>query len=103
RASQLIDPLGTVALPAFTAALTGALLGVPLVFGWAKPVPIDFNRPGDVKRSAGLIAAAGPLANFALAAGFGLLALAHPAVLLVTLAKVNLLLGVFNLLPFGPQ
>ena len=103
---RLVDPLGTIGLPALSAALSGAFLGVPVVFGWAKPVPVDFNRPADRRLSAFLIAAAGPAANFALAAAFGALAAAHVPLTLAlaasSLAAINVILGAFNLLPL-PQ
>src|SRR4051812_37341906 len=58
-----IDPFGTIILPAVL-----LFLRLP-VFGYAKPVPVDFRRL--TPRRAGMIAvaAAGPLTNFAIAAG----------------------------------
>jgi Zn-dependent protease len=95
-----LDPLGTLMF-----ALTALLAGVP--FGWAKPVPVDprnFRRP---KEGMALVAVAGPVMNF-------LFALAALAVLrhagldgrafeVVALAYlVNVILGLFNLIPIPP-
>jgi Zn-dependent protease len=102
-----VDPLGTLLLP---------LLGVP--FGWARPVPVDplrFHRGVRLGTGLALTAAAGPVANGALAAlaalalallarlGLGALAAAGAlATLLHTLVFLNLILGAFNLLPVPP-
>jgi Zn-dependent protease len=101
-----LDPLGTL-LP---------LLGFPL--GWAKPVPINPNRfRTDISLGLGLVltAAAGPLANFVLAAlclvataaasQFAPEAIGRGSTLALLLTQglfVNLTLGVFNLLPIPP-
>lgn len=99
-----IDPVGTVLLPLFL-----QLAHAPVIFGWAKPVPIDASRLAHPRRDLFWIGAAGPAANFLLAAGLAagvnfsadffhplLLELARTAIL------INLLLGVFNLLPIPP-
>jgi Zn-dependent protease len=101
-----IDPLGTFLLP---------LLGVP--FGWAKPVPINPVRFRGVSMTTGvmLTAAAGPISNVVLCAiSTAMLAImarlrpglveagSGPAVLLETLIIMNLILALFNLLPFPP-
>ena len=49
-----IDPFGTVLLPALTIMLGGIL------FGWAKPVPVDFSRLRNPKKDMLWVAAAGP-------------------------------------------
>ena len=56
-----IDPIGTILFP-----LIGLLFG-GFIFGWAKPVPINFGRLHDPKRDMLWVALAGPLANFAMA------------------------------------
>jgi Zn-dependent protease len=107
-----VDPIGTVFLPG---AL--ALAGLP-VFGWAKPVPVDFRRLNNPKRDMAFVGAAGPAANLILAAltavGIGLLVrgsdlMTEPGAGTLFLAEnlknflmVNLFLGVFNLLPLPP-
>lgn len=99
-----IDPIGTVALPLFL-----RLVDAPFVFGWAKPVPINplnFRHP---RRDMLWVGAAGPAANMALASAAALLSGAGqlwlPALavaLLKYLAVINVVLGVFNLLPVPP-
>ena len=58
-----IDPIGTVVVPAIT-AFTGFL------FGWAKPVPVNFENLRDPKRDMLWVAAAGPGANVLMALGW---------------------------------
>ena len=99
-----IDPVGTLLLP---------LLGVP--FGWAKPVPflaLRFHSGISMRFGAMLIAAAGPISNFILAAISvaiirmrampGNLFGAQLQLLLNNLVAVNVCLGVFNLIPVPP-
>ena len=52
-----IDPIGTVVLPLVTVALSG------FMFGWVKPVPVNFGNLRNPRRDAVLVAAAGPGAN----------------------------------------
>ena len=99
-----IDPIGTILLP-----ITLIVMGSPVVFGWAKPVPINFFRLRNPKKDIMLVGAAGPLANiifaFILAAAFRLLAVAHtPLLAEVFFASimVNLILAAFNLIPIPP-
>ena len=95
-----LDPLGTLMF-----ALTALLAGIP--FGWAKPVPVDprnFRRP---KEGMALVAVAGPAMNFLLALG-ALAVVRHAeldgrALRVVALAYlVNVVLGLFNLIPIPP-
>ena len=58
-----IDPIGTIILPAFLLIVTRG----QVVFGWAKPVPINPMNTLNPKRTMGLTAIAGPLTNFGLA------------------------------------
>jgi Zn-dependent protease len=60
-----IDPIGTVALPLLMIATQ-----MPVVFGWARPVPVDPRRFGNPRRGLSLTAVAGSLANLALAVAF---------------------------------
>jgi len=102
-----IDLIGTILLPAFLYAIHA-----PFLFGWAKPVPVNWSNLRHWRRDMVLVAAAGPLANFVLAAlSFGVLfvllasAVSPPAWLRDTLAAsivLNVLLGVFNLIPIPP-
>lgn len=107
-----VDPFGTIILPGLL-----KLTGAP-VFGWAKPVPVDFRRLRNPRWGMVAVAAAGPGVNFILAAmaaiGLGLLVRAtdssiEPGLPVLFLADnlrnfllVNLFLGTFNLLPIPP-
>ncbi|MCX7205152.1 MAG: site-2 protease family protein [Proteobacteria bacterium] len=63
-----IDPIGTILLPLIFLILPGGFL-----FGWAKPVPVDFGRLNNPKRDMLWVAAAGPAANLVMAILWGLL------------------------------
>ena len=56
-----IDPFGTILLPALTVMLGGIL------FGWAKPVPVNFANLRNPKKDMLWVAAAGPASNFVMA------------------------------------
>lgn len=95
-----IDPIGTVLLP-----VTLAVLRSPVVFGWAKPVPINAWRLGSPRRDMMWVALAGPAANVGLAAILAALLRVIPSgldPLLHTVAVLNLFLGAFNLVPIPP-
>lgn len=101
-----VDPFGTVVLPALL-FITGGFL-----FGWAKPVPVNFGRLHQPRRDMVLVAAAGPASNLALATvsalGFHLLPFASATLgqwLGDALGKsilINLVLAVLNMLPLPP-
>jgi Zn-dependent protease len=107
-----IDPVGTLLLPG--ALLVTALLfgGPPMLFGWAKPVPVDFRRLRHPRRDTLLVALAGPGTNLALAtASACVLALVPPHGSLVAAVvrqmafasvSINCVLAVFNLFPVPP-
>jgi len=102
-----LDPLGT-AMFAITYWGSVAATGVPFLFGWAKPVPVDPRNLRNPQVGMAVIAAAGPLTNFVIATAFGAL-LVHNrpegGVALDVLAYAfvtNIVLGVFNLLPIPP-
>lgn len=93
----------------------GALMMLVAGFGWAKPVPVDMRYFKHPKSGMAITALAGPVSNLvmaylALLLRAVLLALYHPgAVVLegavdfcVTLAILNVGLGIFNLIPFPP-
>ena len=107
-----IDPIGTIAVPGFLIALS-VLTRAPLfIFGWAKPVPVNFGNLHHPKRDMFWVAGAGPFANFLMAIGWAiLLKSAVPGGLidsdgLFEMAKagidVNLVLMALNLLPIPP-
>ena len=58
-----ISLFGTILLPAFL-----LLMRSPILFGWAKPVPVDFNRLRYGRKGMAMVAVAGPLSNFIIAA-----------------------------------
>jgi Zn-dependent protease len=53
-----IDPIGSVLLPVLL-----KLLGSPFLFGWAKPVPVNWENLRNPRRDMALVAAAGPASN----------------------------------------
>jgi len=64
-----IDPVGTIVIPAVLVVLTAG----QFVFGWAKPVPVNFSNLRNPKRDMLWVAAAGPGANLAMALVWGLM------------------------------
>lgn len=101
-----IDLFGTIILPAMTILLGGIL------FGWAKPVPVDFSRLQNPKKDMLWVAAAGPASNFLMAIFWIFvikLSMTAPASIsfpLVEMGKagisINIVLMVLNLLPLPP-
>lgn len=95
-----LDPLGTIMM------LMAALGGIGI--GWGKPVPVNpYNLRTTPLAGMGIVAAAGPAANFILAAlasiPFRLFHLSDTVqLLLLAIIAVNVGLGVFNLLPIFP-
>ncbi len=61
-----IDPVGTILVPLIV-YFTTAMAGQGFLFGWAKPVPVNFSRLRHPKKDMLWVAAAGPLANLAMA------------------------------------
>jgi Zn-dependent protease len=102
-----IDPVGTIVIPVLLyIATSGSFL-----FGYAKPVPIDFNRLRNPKKQMAWVALAGPAANFVMAFGWLLLSIILRATQVeepfpheVARAGVlsNLLMFAFNLVPIPP-
>ncbi len=101
-----IDPFGTIILPALTIMLGGIL------FGWAKPVPVDFRRLRNPKKDMLWVAAAGPASNLVMAVFWALVmkfsvhmpeAFALPMALMGKAGvTINIVLMVLNLLPLPP-
>lgn len=101
-----IDLFGTVLLPGML-----ILSGAPFVFGYAKPVPVNFGRLHNPKRDMVVVAAAGPATNVvlaALAASLFHATVADPAdpgvwgLILLYSILINVTLAVFNMLPVPP-
>lgn len=103
-----VDPVGTVLVPGVLLMLGGFL------FGWAKPVPVRFDRLNSPRRDMMLVAAAGPASNLvmaiawtALIALFQLHEAATPGAALmrdmcIAGIAINILLMVLNLIPVPP-
>ena len=113
-----IDLVGTILLPGILLAI-----GSPFLFGWAKPVPVNFEALRGGRRDMALVALSGPVTNFLLAAASGLvyrsivwgvrhgyishlsgmLWLLEPVLLMAGMSVTfNLVLMVVNLLPIPP-
>lgn len=96
-----IDPVGTILLPAFL-----ILMRSPILFGWAKPVPVNFLNLYRPKRDMLWVGIAGPVVNIFLAVTLSLLLkleLSDGLRDILGLAiLVNLILAVFNMLPIPP-
>ncbi len=110
-----IDPFGTLILPGMF-----ILLGSPVIFGWAKPVPINPNNFRDLRMGTFLVSIAGVSMNILLAVLFGflyrllsgLINVLDPFIvksiifpLLIFSEKsvlINLILAIFNMIPIPP-
>lgn len=105
-----IDTVGTILLPVMM-----QLSGVPFLFGWAKPVPVNYRNLKNIRLDSLLVAAAGPAANLILAiiaivlvrvvyewanynpdVALGLLSI------FIKAAYLNMNLAFFNMLPIPP-
>lgn len=102
-----IDPLGTIVIPIALYLATSGMF----VFGYAKPVPIDFSKLRNPKKQMAWVALAGPAANFAMALGWMIVMIflragnvQEPFFLEMAQAGilVNLLMFAFNLVPIPP-
>ena len=105
-----IDPIGTILIP-----IALIVVGSPFLFGYAKPVPVNFNKLNHPKRDMIWVALAGPVTNI-------ILALISTAILAATMTWltavpwfaeplalmcqasiiINIVLCIFNLIPLPP-
>ena len=97
-----IDPIGTILLPALL-----LMSGAGIIFGWAKPVPVNPMNFRNYRWGEITVSAAGPLSNLALAVVFSyVLQLGPPNLGLMQMAlwgvKINIFLALFNLIPIPP-
>jgi len=99
-----IDPVGTLLLP-----LILVFTRSPVIFGWARPVPVNFSRLRDPRRDMALVGVAGPMANLLLAVVVAQIMKAVAAgaseitlFVLVQLLMTNIFLAIFNLIPVPP-
>ncbi len=102
-----IDPVGTIILPLLTLALGGIL------FGWAKPVPVNFSALRNPKKDMLWVAIAGPASNLLMALMWALFYklawmnpdsyFAEPLMEMASIGiKINAVLLVLNMLPLPP-
>jgi Zn-dependent protease len=104
-----IDPVGTIVVPLATFFLSG------FIFGWAKPVPVNWNRLRNTKRDIALVALAGPAANLIMIIFWLMLMkliiiladqnsmLAHVMLFMASAGiAINSLLMILNLFPLPP-
>ena len=99
-----LDPFASILLPLFL-----VWAGSPIIFGSAKPVPVNFFNLRNPKRDMALVSLAGPASNFLLALAFAIpirLGFIDSSTLgyaiLIQAVILNLSLGIFNLLPIPP-
>jgi len=99
-----IDPIGTIFLP-----LILLVTHSPILFGWAKPVPVDFFNLNNPKKDMIWVSIAGPAANIIFAIILSLIlkiplltANYFVVTVMTTAIMANLVLAVFNLLPIPP-
>jgi Zn-dependent protease len=108
-----IDLVGTIIVPLVLLATSKLLGGSGFLFGWAKPVPVNFHALRRPKRDMLWVAAAGPMANLAMAFGWAvvlklcsLVPASYFTVPMMLIAEagvgVNIILMVLNLLPILP-
>ena len=101
-----IDPVGTIILPALTVMLGGIL------FGWAKPVPVNFSNLRNPKKNMMWVALAGPFSNLLMAIFWTFLyarlqlfpdsSIFFLQVMALAGIQINLILMVLNMLPIPP-
>jgi Zn-dependent protease len=92
-----IDPFWTVIVPFILLVVHS-----PILFGMAKPVPVNFMMLRNPKRDMILVAAAGPAANILMAIALIYVYKLTGIAVLIYLIMLNLLLAFFNLIPIPP-
>ena len=101
-----VDPVGTILIPGML-----LLMQAGFIFGYAKPVPINWKNLRHPKRDMALVAVAGPVSNLLMAIGWALLIrlgllLGETGMALVLMGvagiTINIILMVLNLLPLPP-
>lgn len=105
-----IDPIGTLLFP-----MLNILTGIPILFGWARPVPINYNKLRPYRSGLFLVSLAGPAANIILAVLSALILvclsvfvpssfyLSEPLRGMAFVAiRINFWLALFNLIPLPP-
>lgn len=107
-----VDPVGTILVPGVLIALAWLNKAPPFIFGWAKPVPVNFENLRNPKRDMIWVAAAGPSSNFLQALLWAIVmsatspagALSSEGFYQMALigVRVNLVLMALNLIPLPP-
>jgi len=108
-----IDLIGTILVPLTLFVLSKMTIGAGFLFGWAKPVPVNFANLRQPKRDMLWVAAAGPGANLLMAIFWALMiklaitlpesSFARPLALMgIAGIEINVILMVLNLLPLPP-
>lgn len=108
-----IDPVGTIIVPLTLFILSKLTVGAGFLFGWAKPVPVNFSNLRHPKRDMLWVAAAGPGVNLLMALFWALViklgialvgsSFAKPMILMgIAGIEINVILMVLNLLPLPP-
>lgn len=108
-----VDPVGTILVPGAILIASMKFGGSAMLFGWAKPVPVDFSRLRNPKRDMLWVAAAGPGTNLLMAIGWAALLkfismmpenLYSVPMTRMALAgiQINAILMLLNLLPIPP-
>ncbi|GIK24511.1 MAG: peptidase M50 [Betaproteobacteria bacterium] len=108
-----VDPVGTILVPGAILVASKLIGGSAMLFGWAKPVPVDFARLRHPKKDMLWVAAAGPGTNLLMALAWAALLKAtitmEPGLLSAFLAgnaragiEINAVLMLLNLLPIPP-
>lgn len=103
-----IDPVGTILIPGLMLALKSGFM-----FGWARPVPVDFNRLRNPRRDMALVAIAGPASNLLMGIFWALVArgsgylmetpYGEPLQLMGTIGILfNCMLALVNMIPIPP-
>jgi Zn-dependent protease len=109
-----IDPVGTIVVPLILLVFY-MVAGSGILFGWAKPVPVNAAKLGNPSRDFTFVSIAGPLSNILLAFAFAAILPLSLAVLgghsvLISVAsivcvfgvRINVILAMFNLIPIPP-
>ncbi len=108
-----IDPVGTILVPVALLIVSKLTMGAGFLFGWAKPVPVNFSNLRHPKQDMLWVAAAGPGANLLMALFWALLIklmmvlpineFTRPMILMgIAGIEINVILMVLNLLPLPP-
>jgi Zn-dependent protease len=104
-----VDPVGTLLVPALL-----LLVKAPFLFGWARPVPVDFRKLRSPLRDMAIVAAAGPASNLLMAFGWAGLVWLYAAAgapqggwtllrdMGIAGVAINVVLMVLNLIPLPP-